>query len=105
MATCPKCGGKLWQMNMLFIVSPAGWKKFDKKALRSKELRISGARRTMLWCDDCGYHYDLLKAAGPETAAERNHLCEVNATLLHERDALITMLAKLGITVIPHATP
>ena len=66
MITCPKCGEPLWQMNMLFVVSPAGWRKFDKTALRCKELRISGARRTSLWCDDCGYHFNFLKGEDGE---------------------------------------
>ena len=76
MATCPKCGCELKQMNMLFVVSPAGWRKFDKKALRSKELRISGARRTMLWCDDCGYHFDLLASTDEDLYFIRGELVD-----------------------------
>lgn len=52
---CPNCFKPLKQMNLLFVVTPAGWVKFDKTGLRSKEVHISGAKAgTTVWCDNCG---------------------------------------------------
>lgn len=58
---CPRCAEPMEQVVKVFVTSPAGWRRFDKTGIRSKQVKIGFASEDLIYCPSCGFKVELRK--------------------------------------------